>query len=127
MQQKLNQHLEHYKQGESEMNISTSIKNLVDSGLFGEWDINTLGYQYLTELNKPEIGLCILKSNTIHFPNSPNVFDSYGEALKINGDLTAALESYQKAVDIATENNDKNLTYYKETLQKIKNEINTDK
>ncbi len=127
LQQKLNQHLDHYKQGESEINISTSIKNLVDSGLFGEWDINTLGYKYLTELNKPKMGLCILESNTIHFPNSPNAFDSYGEALKLNGDLTAALESYQKAVDIATENNDKNLTYYKETLQKIKNEINTDK
>ena len=127
LQQKLNQHLEHYKQGESEINISTSIKNLVDSGLFGEWDINTLGYKYLTELNKPEMGLCILKSNTIHFPNSPNAFDSYGEALKLNGDLTYALESYQKAVDIATENNDKNLTYYKETLQKIKNELNSGK
>lgn len=71
--------------------------------------------------------MCILKSNTIHFPESPNVFDSYGEALKINGDLTAALESYQKAVDIATNNNDENLTYYKEALQKIKNELNTDK
>ena len=127
LKQKLNQHLEHYKQGESEINVSTSIKNLVDSGLFGEWDINTLGYQYMMELKKPEMGLCILKSNTILFPNSPNVFDSYGEALKINGDLTSALVSYQKAVDIATENNDKNLTYYKEALQKIKNEINTDK
>jgi tetratricopeptide (TPR) repeat protein len=127
LQQKLNQHLEHYKQGESEMNISASIKNLVDSGLFGEWDINTLGYQYLMELKKPEIGLCILKSNTIHFPKSPNVFDSYGEALKINGDLKSALESYQKAVDIATENNDQNLTYYKETFQKIKDELNSGK
>lgn len=127
LQQKLEQHLEHYKQGESEINISTSIKNLVDSGLFGEWDINTLGYQYMMELKKPEIGLCILKSNTIHFPESPNVFDSYGEALKLNGDLTGALESYQKAVDIAIINNDENLTYYKEALQKIKNELNTDK
>lgn len=127
LQQKLNQNLEHYKQGESEINISTSIKNLMDSGLFGEWDINNLGYQYMMELNKPEIGLCILKSNTILFPKSPNAFDSYGEALKLNGDLTSALESYQKAVNIATENNDNNLTYYKETLQKIKNEINTNK
>ncbi len=127
LQQNLNQHLEHYVQGETEMNISTSIKNLVDSGLFGEWDINTLGYQYLMEMNKPEIGLCILKSNTLHFPKSPNVFDSYGEALKINGDLTSALESYQKAVDIATENNDQNLTYYKEALQKIKDELNSGK
>lgn len=127
LQQNLNQHLELYKQGESEINISTSIKNLVDSGLFGEWDINTLGYKYLTELNKPEIGLCILKSNTIHFPNSPNVFDSYGEALKINADLPAALESYQKAVEIAIKTNDKNVTYYKEALQKIKDELNTGK
>jgi len=127
LQQNLNQHLEHYVQGESEMNISASIKNLVDSGLFGEWDINTLGYLYLMELKKPEIGLCILKSNTIHFPKSPNVFDSYGEALKINGDLTSALENYQKAVDIATENNDQNLTYYKVALQKIKDELNSGK
>lgn len=127
LQQNLHQHLEHYKQGESEMNISTSIKNLVDSGLFGEWDINTFGYQYLMEMNKPKIGLCILKSNTLHFPKSPNVFDSYGEALKINGDLTSALESYQKAVDLATENNDQNLTYYKEALHKIKDELNLGK
>ena len=127
LQQKLNQHLEHYKQGESEINISTCIKNLVDSGLFGEWDINTLGYQYMMELKKPEIALCILKTNTIHFPESPNVYDSYGEALKINGDLRAALESYQKALDIATENSDPNLAYHKEALQKIKDELNTDK
>jgi len=127
LQRKLNQSLENFKKGESENDINSCIRNLVNSKLFGEWDINNLGYEYMTKLNKPEIGLCILKSNTIHFPESPNVYDSYGEALKMNGDLLASLESYQKAVDIAIKNNDKNLTYYKETLQKIKNEINTDK
>jgi hypothetical protein len=123
LQQNLNQHLEHYKQGESEINISTSIKNLVDSGLFGEWDINTLGYQYMMELKKVEIALCILKSNTIHFPKSPNVFDSYGEALKISGDLNASLLSYKKAVDVAIKNNDPNLEYHKKALQKIIDEM----
>ncbi|MBK9330457.1 MAG: S41 family peptidase [Sphingobacteriales bacterium] len=127
LQRKLNQSLENFKKGESENEISSCIKNLVDSQLFGEWDINNLGYEYMTKLNKPEIGLCILKSNTIHFPESPNVYDSYGEALKITGDLKASLKSYQKAVDIAIKNNDENLTYYKEALQKIKNEINADK
>lgn len=127
LQQNLNQHLEYYMIGESEMNVSASIKNLVDSGLFGEWDINMLGYKYLTELKKPEIGLCILKSNTIHFPKSANVFDSYGEALKINGDMSAALESYQKALDLALINNDQNLNYYKDSLQKIKDELNSSK
>lgn len=127
LQQELNESLVNFNKGESEISLGNNIKNLVDSGLFGEWDINTLGYQYLMELNKPEIGLCILKANTVHFPKSPNVFDSYGEALKINGDIKAAMENYQKAVDVATENNDKNLTYYKDVLQKIKNELNTDK
>ena len=126
LQRKLNQSLENFKKGASENEISSCIKNLVDSKLFGEWDINNLGYEYMTKQNKPEIGLCILKSNTIHFPESPNVFDSYGEALKINGDLQASLESYQKAVDIAIKNNDENLTYYKEALQKIKDEIKAD-
>jgi tetratricopeptide (TPR) repeat protein len=123
LQLNLNQHLEQYTQGESEINISACIKNLVDSGLFGEWDINTLGLQYLIELKKPEIGLCILKTNTIHFPNSPNVYDSYGEALKVNGDLTSALASYQKALALATENKDENLWYYEEALQNIENEL----
>jgi hypothetical protein len=127
LQKELNESLVNFKKGETEISLGNNIKNLVDSGLFGEWDINTLGYQYMMELNKPEIGLCILKSNTVHFPRSPNVFDSYGEALKINGEKKAAVESYQKAVDVAIENNDKNLTYYKDTLQKIKNELNTDK
>jgi tetratricopeptide (TPR) repeat protein len=127
LQKELNESLINFKKGESETSLGNNIKNLVDSGLFGEWDINTLGYQYLMELNKPEIGLCILKSNTVHFPTSPNVFDSYAEALKINGDIEAALENYQKAVDVATENDDKNLTYYKDVFQKIKNELNTDK
>ncbi len=127
LQQKLQQHLEQYQKGESETKISISIKNLVDSGLFGEWDINTLGYQYLMERKKPEIGLCILKSNTVHFPKSPKVFESYGEALIKNGDVKSALESYQKAVDIAIEKNDKNLNYYQEALQKIKSELSTGK
>lgn len=42
LQQNLNQHLEHYKQGESEINISTSIKNLVDFGTF--WG---MGYEHV--------------------------------------------------------------------------------
>lgn len=127
LHKELNKHLEEYKKEESEININKSISNFVDAGLFGEWDINTLGYEYLLNLNKPKIALCILKSNTILFRNSPNVFDSYGEALKMNGDLNASLESYQKALDIAIKNNDQNLDYYKQALQNIKDEIKRSK
>ena len=95
----------------------------MNARLFGEWDINTFGYQYLMDFNKPKIALCILESNTILFPNSPNVFNSYGEALKISGDLNVSLLSYQKALDIAIKNNDPNLDYYKKTLQNIIDEM----
>ncbi|MEM6805684.1 MAG: S41 family peptidase, partial [Bacteroidota bacterium] len=127
LHRKLNTHLDQYKEGESESNISNSIENFVASGLFGEWDINTLGYEYLRNRNKPKIGLCVLKANTLLFPESPNVFDSYGEALKLNGNLRAAIESYQKAVEIATKNKDENLAYYKETLQKVEAEFQEEK
>ncbi len=120
----LNKHLDQYKEGESENNIQNSISNFVDARLFGEWDINTLGYEYLMNLKKPKIALCILKANTILFPKSPNVYHSYGEALKINGDMKASVENYQKALDIAIKNNDGNLSYYKESLQNIQKEIN---
>ncbi len=124
LHKELNKHLDQYKKGESESNIHNNISNFVDARLFGEWDINTLGYEYLMNLKKPKIALCILKSNTILFPNSPNVYHSYGEALKINGDMKGSFENYQKALDIATKNNDGNLSKYKESLQNIKKEIN---
>ncbi len=123
LHQDLNKQLEHFEEGVSETAIYESISNFVDAGLFGEWDINTLGYEYLLNLNKPKLALYILKSNTILYPNSPNVFDSYGEALKVNGDLNASLKNYQKALNLAIENNDRNVAYYKEAVQKIKDEI----
>lgn len=122
LHQHLNKQLDQYKEGESETNIHNSIVKFMDAGLFGEWDINTLGYEYLYNLNKPKIALSILKSNTVLFPNSANVFDSYGEALSVNGDLNASVEYYQKALDIAIKNEDRNLAYYKDALQKIKEE-----
>lgn len=123
LHKELNTYLDQYEKGTSEINIRSSITKLVNASLLGEWDINNLGYQYLMDLNKPKIALCLLESNTILFPNSPNVFDSYGEALKISGDLNASLLSYQKAVDVAIKNNDPNLDYYKKALQKIIDEM----
>ena len=109
------------------INIDNSITKFVASGLFGEWDVNTLGYEYLMQLNKPKIALCIFKTNTILFPNSPNVFDSYGEALKANGDMNSSIESYHKAVDIAIKTNSRDLDYYKENLQKVKDDMEHNK
>ena len=66
--------------------------NLVNS-------INRVGYQYL-RLKDVQSALEIFKLNVSLFPDSWNVYDSYGEALLINGDRESAIRNYRKAVQI---------------------------
>lgn len=112
--------LEHYDPEESEEIILNSIRNCQVTNLLDEMDINNLGYQYLIEYKKPKIAECILKANTILYPNSANVFDSYAESLMVNGDLKTSIKNYQKAVDIAAANKDENVEFYKKNLESVK-------
>jgi tetratricopeptide (TPR) repeat protein len=61
-----------------------------------EADINSLGYRLLPT-DKPR-AIALFRLNTLAFPNSPNVWDSYGEALLNAGQRDAAVASYRKAV-----------------------------
>ena len=119
----LNAKLQNYDPGKSQEIILNSIKNCKEANLFDEMDINNLGYQYLMEYQKPKIAECILKTNTILYPNSANVFDSYAESLMINGDLEASIKNYQKAVDISTSNDDGNVEFYKKNLENVKQKL----
>ena len=112
--------LEHYDPEKSEEIILNSIRNCQVINLLDEMDINNLGYQYLIEYKKPKIAECILKANTILYPNSANVFDSYAESLMVNGDLETSIKNYQKAVDIAAANKDENVEFYKKNLESVK-------
>jgi len=64
-----------------------------------------------------------LRANTILYQNSANAFDSYGELLMINGDLEASHKNYQRAVDIAVANEDRNLELFQKNLETIKQKI----
>lgn len=66
---------------------------------FSENELNRLGYEYLRN-KEIEKALAILKLNTEAYPKSSNVYDSYGEALKENGDKEKAIEQYSKAVEL---------------------------
>ena len=44
--------------------------------------------------------LAIFKINTVEFPESSNVYDSYGEALKEKGDIENAIKNYRKSVEL---------------------------
>ena len=100
--------------------IYHKLKLGTEMGLFSEGEINFLGYNYLNEFNSPKQAEVIFESNTKLFPNSANVYDSYGEVLAMNGKLKAAIENYEKAVKVGSENNDPQLNLYKENLQKVK-------
>lgn len=116
-----------YTEGESEENILHHLKACSEQNLLQEQDINMLGYDFLMEQNKPKIAECIFRANTILFPESPNTYDSYGEALMNNGHFDTAVENYQKAVDIATRYNYPDIELYQKNLDLVKNKIKSDK
>ena len=61
--------------------------------------INRTGYQYL-RMEDVRSAVKIFQLNVNLFPDSWNVHDSYGEALHKTGDLQAAIENYQKALEL---------------------------
>ncbi|MBC8112072.1 MAG: serine hydrolase, partial [Verrucomicrobia bacterium] len=68
-----------------------------------ETDLNSLGYSLL---QKEEIGKAveIFKLNVSLFPESWNVYDSYGEALFKHGKKEEAVKMYQKSLELNPKN-----------------------
>jgi CubicO group peptidase (beta-lactamase class C family) len=64
-----------------------------------EHEMNRTGYEFL-QAGKANEAAAIFKLNTIAFPKSSNVFDSYGEALMVLGNKTEAIENYKKSVKL---------------------------
>ena len=123
----LNRHLEKFDEGKSEEGIIKALTECTAAGIIQEWEINLLGYDYLMEKKQTNVATAIFKANTILHPESANVFDSYGEALMVAGELQKSLENYQKAVDNAVKSDAQDVDMFKENLQKIKDKIATEK
>jgi CubicO group peptidase (beta-lactamase class C family) len=73
--------------------------NKPDTFNFSERQLNRLGYYYLGK-EMVENAVAIFKLNVDLFPNSGNVYDSYGEALLKRGDKDMAIENYLKSVEV---------------------------
>jgi glyoxylase-like metal-dependent hydrolase (beta-lactamase superfamily II) len=74
-------------------------ENEADSYSFGENDLNMLGYHLLWREMKDE-AIQVHKLNTREHPESANPYDSLGETYEALGEKEAAIESYQKALEI---------------------------
>jgi len=75
-----------------------------DPGFFlRENEINNWGYS-LSGKNRKREALEIFRLNIYLFPNSWNVYDSYGEMLLAAGDKAQARRMYQKSVELNPNN-----------------------
>jgi len=71
--------------------------------LFGEAEMNQLGYRYLQEGNiKDAIRLFTL--NTVSYPNSWNVYDSLGEGYLKDGQVDKAIKNYERSLELNPKN-----------------------
>jgi tetratricopeptide (TPR) repeat protein len=84
-----------------------------------EGDLNDLGYKYLGN-DQIDEAILIFRLNVESFPQSSNVYDSYGDALMKNGDKETAILNFQKSVELNPDNE-----HGKEMLEEIRiiNEI----
>ena len=70
---------------------------------FDENEINLSGYQLL-QTGRVKEAAAVFNLNMEAFPNSFNVYDSYGEALLMLGDTTQAIENYKKSIKLNPSN-----------------------
>ncbi|MCU0344395.1 MAG: DUF2911 domain-containing protein [Ignavibacterium sp.] len=68
-----------------------------------EAQINTLGYQ-LMGMGKTDEALKVFEKNTVDYPDSWNVWDSLAEGLLTKGDKVKAKQFYEKALNMAPDN-----------------------
>ena len=91
MLQDVDKAIETYKRIEK----STSKRSFV----FNEDELNSLGYQMIKE-NKIEAAIKLFELNVKEYPNSPNVYDSMGDAYRQIGKFDLAIKNYQKSLEL---------------------------
>lgn len=91
--------------------------------------VNQIGYQLMGAGNMDE-AIAAFKANVERYPNSPNVYDSLGEAYENAGRTDLARINYEKAYTLAREQNNPNTNIFKANFDraaKVKEDAGTKK
>ena len=64
--------------------------------------VNNFGYTVLQGLKLPNVAVWVFQRNVASYPDSPNVYDSLGDALLAKGDTSAAKAQFHRSKDVAT-------------------------
>jgi len=97
-----------------------------DGWNFAESELNDLGYWLLRRKSIAD-AIAVFTLNVEMYPESPNPYDSLGDALRAAGQLERAVENYRKAVALAEATNDPNLAGLRKTLESAIQQLNSAK
>ncbi len=86
--------------------------------------INSLGYRLLAD-KKIDEAMAAFQRNVELYPGSANVYDSLADGYEGAGKLDLALQNCEKAVEVGTKTNDKNLDQFKDHLKRVSAETKT--
>jgi len=79
--------------------IYSDIKRSNKDYHLSEDEVNSWGYQLL-EQNKKNEALEVFQFNTLLYPKSSNVYDSYAETLELTGNRKEAIINYRKSLEL---------------------------
>ena len=88
---------------DSALKLFNELKNDKDNFSYNERELNQLGYLLLGE-KKLDESIKIFELNTILYPKSSNVWDSYGEAALEKGDKENAITYFKKSIELDPQN-----------------------
>lgn len=88
---------------ETAITETSALKDKKDEYRISEGEFNNLGYMFLQEKLIAE-AVAIFRLNIEMFPESSNVYDSYGEALAEAGDKENSILNYRKSLELNPNN-----------------------
>ena len=80
--------------------------------------VNNLGYQLLAD-KKFDDAIAAFQRNVQLYPGSANVYDSLADGYEGVGKLDLAKQNCEKAIEVGTRTNDRNLDQFKDHLKKV--------
>lgn len=86
--------------------------------------MNSLGYRLMAD-KKFDEAVTAFQRNVATYPESSNVYDSLADGYESVGKLDLALQNTQKAVEIGTRTNNRNLDQYKAHLKRLQESAKT--
>ena len=92
---------------EVEMLFFSEMRDVRQKLSLNEGQINELGYEYLMQKKKTELGLLLMKYNAKIYPESANVYDSLGDALLAMNKPKEAKKSFAKGLELVSQDNDR--------------------